>query len=253
MDTIKLGSNGPQVKRWQYFLIGLDNNQIIADGDFGPKTNVATIKFQQANGLTGDGVVGPKSYLAAFKAGYRLKEAFDYPDKPSFNPLVGNAARAKIFGNFKFKSAGDGTEAIIVTDGWAEKNIERVEIPQLKGMKGVPASGKIQFHRLGASQLMSLFHDWEQADLMKNILTWEGSYVPRYVRGSRSVLSNHSFGTAFDINYAWNKLGQVPALVGEKGCVREMVAIANKNGFYWGGHFSRMDGMHFEVAQVKAK
>ncbi len=225
MDTIKLGSNSPQVKRWQYFLIGLDNHGIVADGDFGPKTNAATIKFQEANGLKGDGVVGPKTYLAAFRAGYRLKEAFEYPGKPEFNPLVGNSARAKIFGNFKFKSANDGTENIIVTDGWAEKNIERVEIPQLKGIKGAPQSTKIQFHRLGSKQLQSLFHDWEQAGLVKHILSWEGSYVPRYVRGSRSVLSNHSFGTAFDINYAWNKLGQVPALVGEKGSVRELVAI----------------------------
>lgn len=251
METIKQGSNGSQVKRWQYFLIGLGNNHIVADGDFGAKTHKATVKFQEDNNLKGDGVVGPKSYLAAFKAGYRLKEAFEYPTKPSFNPLVGNAARAKIFGNFKFKSAGDGTEAIIITDGWAEKNIERVEIPQLKGMKGVPASSKVQFHRLATKQLAKLFNDWEQAGLMGHIHTWEGSFVPRFVRGSRSVLSNHSFGSAFDINYAWNKLGQVPALVGEKGSVRELVAIANENGFYWGGHFSRLDGMHFEVAVLK--
>ncbi len=252
METIKLGSNSPQVKRWQYFLIGLENRQIIADGDFGPKTHTATVKFQEANGLFGDGVVGPKSYLAAFKAGYRLKEAFEYPDKPSFTPLVGNSARAKIFGNFKFRSAGDGTESIIITDGWAEKNIERREIPQLKGIKGVPPSTKIQFHRLAIHQLANLFIDWEKAGFIKYIHTWEGSFVPRYVRGSRTSLSNHSFGSAFDINYAWNKLGQVPALVGEKGCVREMVAIANKNGFYWGGHFTRLDGMHFEIAQLQS-
>lgn len=251
METIKMGSKSPQVKNWQYFLIGLGNNHIVADGDFGQKTHTATVKFQEANGLFGDGVVGPKSYLVAFKAGYRLKEAFDFPEKPGFNPLVGNAARAKIFGNFKFKSAGDGTEAIIITDGWAEKNIERVEIPQLRGIKGAPASGKVQFHKLGLKQLQSLFSDWEKAGFIPNILSWEGSFVPRYVRGSRKSLSNHSFGSAFDINYAWNKLGQVPALIGEKGSVREMVAIANKNGFYWGGHFSRLDGMHFEVAEVK--
>ncbi|MBI1225331.1 MAG: peptidoglycan-binding protein [Bacteroidetes bacterium] len=251
METIKLGSKSPQVKNWQYFLIGLGNNHIVADGDFGPKTHAATLKFQEANGLVADGIVGPKSYLAAFKAGYHLKEAYEYPSKPGFKPLVGNSARAKIFGNFKFRSAGDGTEAIVITDGWADKNIVRVDIPQLHGMKNVPPSGKIQFHRLGAKQLQSLFNDWEKADLIKNILTYEGSYVPRYVRGSRTTLSNHSFGTAFDINYAWNKLGQVPALVGQKGSVRELVAIANKNGFYWGGHFSRMDGMHFEVAVVK--
>ncbi len=250
METIKLGSNSPQVTRWQFFLIGLGNNQIVADGDFGPKTHKATVKFQEENGLGADGEVGPRTYLAAFRAGYRLKEAFEYPKKPEFTPLVGNAARAKIFGNFKFRSAGDGTEAIVITDGWAEKNIERVEIPQLKGIKGVPPSSKIQFHKLASDQLVNLFVDWEKAGLMKHILTWEGSFVPRYVRGSRKVLSNHSFGSAFDINYAWNKLGQVPALVGEKGSVREMVAIANKNGFYWGGHFSRLDGMHFEIAKL---
>lgn len=251
METIKQGSNGPQVKRWQYFLIGLGNNHIVADGDFGPKTHVATTKFQSDNGLTPDGVVGPKSYLAAFRAGYKLQEAYEYPSKPAFNPLVGNQSRAKIFGNFRYKSAGDGTENIVVLDDWQKKNIVSVEIPQLKGVKGAPASGKVQFHRLGAAQLQALFSDWEKAGLLGHIKTFEGTYVARYVRGSRKVLSNHAFGSAFDVNYAWNKLGQVPALVGETGSVRELVAIANQNGFYWGGHFSRLDGMHFEVAQVK--
>lgn len=74
--------------------------------------------------------------------------------------------------------------------------------------------------------------------------------MPRFVRGSRTTLSNHSWGTAFDINYAWNCLGALPALRGEKGSVRELVPIAHRHGFYWGGHFSRRDGMHFEVARV---
>jgi hypothetical protein len=46
-------------------------------------------------------------------------------------------------------------------------------------------------------------------------------------------------------------LGKRPALVSEKGSVRELVPIANKYGFYWGGHFnSRPDGMHFEAAKI---
>lgn len=51
---------------------------------------------------------------------------------------------------------------------------------------------------------------------------------------------------------AYNPLGARPALVGQKGSVRELVPIANKWGFYWGGHYSgRKDGMHFEVAVLK--
>ncbi|MBP0649891.1 M15 family metallopeptidase, partial [Mycobacterium tuberculosis] len=56
---------------------------------------------------------------------------------------------------------------------------------------------------------------------------------------------------AFDINAEWNPLGVEPAAMGAKGCVRELVPIANRFGFYWGGHFStRADGMHFEVAKL---
>ena len=71
------------------------------------------------------------------------------------------------------------------------------------------------------------------------------------MRGSTTTLSNHSFGSAFDINVAWNERGHRPALVGEKGSVRELVPITHQWGFWWGGHFSTPDGMHFEVAVLK--
>jgi hypothetical protein len=70
------------------------------------------------------------------------------------------------------------------------------------------------------------------------------------VRGSNTTLSNHAWGTGFDINAKWNPLGAVPALRGDTGSVRELVPIAHDHGFFWGGHFSRSDGMHFEVARV---
>lgn len=37
---------------------------------------------------------------------------------------------------------------------------------------------------------------------------------------------------------------------GEKETVLDLVKIANEHGFYWGGHFPRLDGMHFEIAQL---
>jgi len=87
--------------------------------------------------------------------------------------------------------------------------------------------------------------------LLSKIFTWDGSFVPRFQRGSTTKLSNHAFGSAFDINAAFNPLGALPPLIEQKGSVRELVEIANANGFYWGGHFdSRKDGMHFEIAKL---
>ena len=52
---LKIGSRGDLVKDLQEVL-GLN-----ADGDFGPKTEIAVKNWQTQNGLTPDGVVGPKT------------------------------------------------------------------------------------------------------------------------------------------------------------------------------------------------
>ena len=56
--------------------------------------------------------------------------------------------------------------------------------------------------------------------------------MPRFVRGSTTSLSNHAFGSAFDINVPFNRLGARPALVGQKGSVRRLVKTAHRHGFY---------------------
>jgi hypothetical protein len=110
----------------------------------------------------------------------------------------------------------------------------------------------MNFHRLAARQLAGMWADWETAGLLDRILSFDGSFNARFIRGSTTLLSNHAFGTAFDINAAENTLGTRPLLVGQRGSIRELVPIANKWGFYWGGHFgSRPDGMHFEIAFLK--
>jgi hypothetical protein len=53
-------------------------------------------------------------------------------------------------------------------------------------------------------------------------------------------------------NAAFNPLGADPATFGEKGCLYELVPIANNHGFFWGGHFRRRkDGVHFELAVLQ--
>jgi len=85
------------------------------------------------------------------------------------------------------------------------------------------------------------------------VISWAGAFYPRFIRGSSSSLSNHSWGTAFDINAPQNWLGQQPAAEGKPGSLLRLVPIANKWGFFWGGHYnSRPDGMHFELAKISA-
>jgi hypothetical protein len=100
-------------------------------------------------------------------------------------------------------------------------------------------------------QFVGLWNMWEQKNLIDRVKTWNGSYVPRFIRGSRTRLSNHSWGTAFDINVQWNALGTQPALKGTMGSTRELALSAIDYGFFWGGWFqNRPDGMHFEAFKI---
>lgn len=256
LKLIRVNSKGPLVTNWQFFLIGQGLYGGITDGIFDEDVRISTVSFQTKHGLQPDGIVGNKTFGQAMILGFEGatdtrsdKSGPDWPEKPSFKPLTGNEARQKIFGKFKFISVPvpGNPENIRILDNWESQNIVTVSIPQLKQITG---SDKVRFHQLASVQLVKLWRDWEKAGLMPLVLTWAGSFVPRFVRGSREVLSNHSFGSAFDINVAWNSLGAMPALVGQKGAVRELVPIANDNGFYWGGHFNRKDGMHFEIAKL---
>ncbi|MBS7543636.1 transglycosylase SLT domain-containing protein [Ancylobacter oerskovii] len=176
----------------------------------------------------------------------------DFPPRPGFRPLLSLEDRQKLFGAFQFVHApvAGNPENIRILGDWETRNIVKVEIP-LKSFLGKPGPLAIRFHVKAKDQLVALWLEWEKAGLLDRILTYDGAFVARFQRKSTTKLSNHAFGTAFDINAAWNPLGVEPAAMGEKGCLRELVPIANRHGFYWGGHFNtRPDGMHFEVAQL---
>jgi hypothetical protein len=262
MRVLQKEMSGTDVRRWQAFLVGQGFQLGEVDGKFGGKTEQATIQFQQKHGLTDDGKVGNKTLATAMLLGFEaISDVADasqtgpsFPPPPAFPPLVGTAARQAVFGKFSFEPAPtpDNHENIKILGTWQKDNIVSVTIPQLVGVKDAPKSGVVPFHRLAAAQLEALWKAWDQAGLVDRVLTWGGSFVPRFIRGSQKTLSNHAFGSAFDINAASNPLGAQPALVGQKGSVRELASIANEHGFYWGGHFqNRRDGMHFEVAVIK--
>jgi hypothetical protein len=172
--------------------------------------------------------------------------------RSNLSPLVGTAERQRLFGTFTFVAdpKPGNKENIRITNDWPEKNIAKVSIP-VKSVLGRNGPLEFEFHKLAADQLIAMWLQWEKEGLLDRILTFDGSFVPRFIRGSTRTLSNHAFGTAFDINAQFNPLGREPAEIGAKGCVRELVPIASRFGFAWGGHFNkRPDGMHFEVARI---
>lgn len=59
--TLKKGSSGTGVENWQKFLNWYGSYGLKVDGKFGPLTKEATRAFQAANGLTDDGIAGPKT------------------------------------------------------------------------------------------------------------------------------------------------------------------------------------------------
>lgn len=259
--VLRKGMNGELVGDWQAFLRGLKLYLFEIDNDFGNKTLEATKAFQTKYKLGADGVVGPGTWSKAVALGFHMDipdtnppkpaQSLNFPEKPSFPPVVNNSQRETLFGHITYiaaPTANDG-DAIKITNSFEKDHIVKVDLPQLaKATNGKYTA--MRFHKSCAKQLQGFFADIEKAGKLHLIKSYAGAYYPRFIRGKKGVLSNHSYGTAFDINVPQNQLGKTPALMGQDGCVRELVPIAHKWGFYWGGHFDRPDGMHFEVAKI---
>ena len=71
-------------------------------------------------------------------------------------------------------------------------------------------------------------------------------YCYRNVRGSTDKLSNHSSGTAIDLNASQHPLGHAGTFTPMQTVL--IKALANKYGLRWGGDYlHRKDEMHFEI------
>lgn len=273
LHVLRPGTRHPHVELWEEFLRGYDHYMVEVDDLFDQPSVEATKDFQFKHGLKPDGWVGEKTWGKAIELGLDIftddsvdKSSRNWPPRPqNLSPIRGTAGRQQVWGAFKYEAAGvkDNPEAIKILDSWENKNIVGVTVPQLAKIPGITYQGRVegkghasvQVHRLVSVSFVCLWKAWEDAGLLDRIITWGGLWVPRFVRGSRTSLSNHAFATAFDINAPWNGLRRTPALVGQRGCVRELVELANEYGWWWGGHgwpsdYSKLDGMHFEATEA---
>jgi hypothetical protein len=246
--SLREGDRGDDVRKWQETLRAL-GKPIVADGIFGRRTDAATRMFQMQAalsrpGLSVDGIVGPATLAAASEELRWVK----IPDPAPF-PRLSDVDRDRFFGRITSRPAPNRNDpdAIQILGDWAREHIISAHVPQLAHIPGAPRSGQVLLHKDAAPQVIALFDEWQRAGLLPFILSWDGSWVPRYIRNTK-VPSTHAYGIAFDINAEWNPFGRAPTRA--RGNVRELVTIARRHGFYWGGDFSRPDGMHFELARL---
>ncbi|GAB0490424.1 hypothetical protein MMPV_001661 [Pyropia vietnamensis] len=83
------------------------------------------------------------------------------------------------------------------------------------------------------------------------VLGTAGMTCCRLVRGSSTSHSNHSWGTAVDI-----QLSGKTDVLGDGSVYAGLITLYpyfEAEGWFWGAGFSREDGMHFEVSDQKMR
>lgn len=140
IPTLRRGSNCDEVEELQVLLNAKYGANLEIDGSFGAKTEAAVKAFQQAKGLTADGIVGPKTRAAlglAFSQDANANGNVSIGETPTPRPLDaqgiwdklmivvnGNPyAAAGIMGNMYAESSlipnnlqGNGNKALSMTD-----------------------------------------------------------------------------------------------------------------------------------------
>jgi hypothetical protein len=90
----------------------------------------------------------------------------------------------------------------------------------------------------------------EQAEVFGGLGT-AGMACARFVRGSTTSISNHSWGTAIDLtlNGILDTRGDDKTQVG----LSLIAPIFNRHGWFWGAGFPTEDAMHFELSDQKIR
>jgi hypothetical protein len=173
-------------------------------------------------------------------------------------PLT-NAQRIERFGYFPWRVIGDtaNPERIRQLGGWPEREIVPIDLP-------FPFQGKrAMLNGRAVDSFMRLFEDWHRDGDTALIHAWNGGWAPRFKRQDGTVaeriarcqtlgaasLSNHAWGTAFDVNAGQWPLGR-PCPAGDPW--RRLSVRAYERGWFPGMDFRRRpDAMHFEFSPPK--
>ena len=121
--------------------------------------------------------------------------------------------------------------------------------PAVIGIKSFKVPGtdlKIRCAKKAAPLLIGLaaeFHETIEPIDKGTLDDW--GYAFRMIRGSTDSLSNHSSGTAIDVNAIKHPLGKRNTFTDKQEIIIRQIAA--KYGCKWGGDWKRADEMHFEI------
>lgn len=114
---------------------------------------------------------------------------------------------------------------------------------------------RIYCNKVMMEDLCKVFNDLARTKLIGEIISYDGCFNPRYIRGmeARKILSNHAFGTALDFNATQNPLGKSREdciAAGLKPFSKSFIRVWEEYGFINGEKFRRKDLMHFEYTKL---
>jgi hypothetical protein len=225
---MKLGDSSEQVKQWQA-LLNKHGYSLAVDGHFGIGTDAATRKFQIANGLKPDGIVGQKTTRAA-----ENKIASNLRGWPKQN-----------------------YEKMIEFYGPVGENQISLELPyQLKLAWDLSTKvSRITCHKKVAASLYKIFESTLSAYGFTTIEQlgldlFGGCLNVRKMRGGTSW-SVHSWGAAVDIDPYNNQLkwSDEKASLAKKE-YEAFWDIVEQEGWVSLGRRKNYDWMHFQAAQI---
>jgi hypothetical protein len=91
--------------------------------------------------------------------------------------------------------------------------------------------------------LKTAFFNLIKRGYVDDLKTWDGCFNIRMMRTNAAAFSLHAWGLAVDLNAFENQLFVKPKLS------PEFVKCFTDAGFEWGGHWTKWDGMHFQLAK----
>ena len=157
-QSLRLGSRGPLVRAWQAFLAGQGFNTGGADGSFGAPTRDATIAFQNAHGLAGDGTVGPRTIAMARQLGFGTPSPVPSPAVVTAVAPVFDVATAAPVRIAAAASGAAGLTIEMMRRRWPNGD---QHIPGL--IEGIVAAAPIVFPKYGVNSPLAIAHFMAQA------------------------------------------------------------------------------------------